>query len=233
VFTTQYTDDAFQVFSSRLSRKQVCSLLNTIDQLGFLDYDPEPYLEQIDRTWLDGGGTTYIQVNAWGSNSVALRELGFIIHNGEEYLTEVPDAPPLPPIPPSLRETYLLLSGMGFPKESPYAPASIVLWADEPSNWMLSDLAPATSWPIPILSLHKINAESQYPSDGTLLSGEAAARAFSLFENLIPIYGKLFTEDGVSYVVFDRPVLPGEPPSQAVATQRELECTPSDGMWTQ
>jgi len=233
VFTTRYDDDSFEVFSSRLSRGEVCSLLNTIDQFGFLDYEPAPYLDQIDRTWLDGGGSTHIKVNAWKSNSIALRELHFIIHNGEEYLTEVPDAPPLPDVPPSLRDTFLLLSELAIPDESLYQPANLVLWADEPLEWMLSDLPPARPWPMASPSIAQIRAASQYPSDGLLITGHPAREAFSLFDNAIPIYGSLFSEDGLIYVVFDRPLLPGEPPSAPVTTPIELSCTPADGFWMQ
>ncbi|MBN2256578.1 MAG: hypothetical protein JW704_01990, partial [Anaerolineaceae bacterium] len=63
-------DNSCDYTSAQINTKQICSLLNTIDLYGFFDYDPSSYV-----TPLVGGEITYLEVNAWRNQSIALYQL--------------------------------------------------------------------------------------------------------------------------------------------------------------
>jgi hypothetical protein len=231
VVITATHDETFRTLTTRLPRQQLCSLLNTIDRTGFLDYDPQPYLDQFSVSGPDGGNTTAIEVNVWRTNKVALPDLWLSILYRDEWLSDCPECPPLPDVPPSLRDIYLLLSQIQFDDLVPFAPSQLQLWADEPIDWELAELPPARPWPIVSPSLSTVFVDSQYPSDGTKLSGQLARVAYSVFDTPLSIFGQLFTEGGQTYVVFPRALLPGEDPSDPYKSPTHLQCSPADGLW--
>ena len=67
----QCDQDLCKFRTQTLARREVCSLLNTIDQLGFFDYDPGTF-----HSPSEGGQATFIQVNAWRQAEVRISQLG-------------------------------------------------------------------------------------------------------------------------------------------------------------
>lgn len=64
-----------------LSRKEMCRVLNTIDQTGFFDYDDGEY----QSPW-DGGGGLYFNISTWESNSTALSMFWYFVEIGRAHV---------------------------------------------------------------------------------------------------------------------------------------------------
>jgi hypothetical protein len=92
----QWNSFEFQLESTILSQNEVCSLLNTIDLIGFLDYDPSTYFEQIDQLNLfpPYEPPNLMNVRAWKSNEVNAVGMRYFVEGGY-YDGELEFDPPL------------------------------------------------------------------------------------------------------------------------------------------
>ena len=72
-----------QILTKQLTRQEICAFLNTVDQLGFFDYDATTYMidrygQSIQNFSIEGSNRQNISINAWRSNSVSLYGCGLI-----------------------------------------------------------------------------------------------------------------------------------------------------------
>lgn len=58
-----FVSNRYEMYGRQLAHQEICALLNTLDQVGFLDYDHSVYMDP-----MDGAGSTIIYVNAWKLN---------------------------------------------------------------------------------------------------------------------------------------------------------------------
>jgi hypothetical protein len=74
LFVERFLEKGSQFLVKKLERKEICQTLNTLDQIGFLDYDPSSYEFIGGGPYVMGAGGVSIEVNSWKS------------HNGNYYI---------------------------------------------------------------------------------------------------------------------------------------------------
>jgi hypothetical protein len=237
-----------EILEHRLSRHEICALLNTIDQTGFFDYDPSAYLPEGQWFPFDGSSTTIIEVNAWRKKEVSLYGLWHFVDQNPPLTWSVVDceycAPP-PFITLALSQTYRLLSQYRPEKFTPYTPERLGVWI-ELNEQPVTDADQL--WPLESPSLSKIYARSidkgEMYGHSVVVNGEDAVRVYQMFDNtLFDSFesDRIFVEDGRKYSVFVRPLFPYEvmpdyrgeagriPDPSIPAPAITLACTPKDG----
>ncbi len=227
-------DTYIQILTESLNNKEICSLLNTIDQVGFFDYDTSTY--DLSENNQEGLVTHYIQVNSWQSKSVELYGLGFAIN--EEFNQSGIDE--------SMVNTYKLISNYPTDEFEVYQPEKLAVWAVPLPNWN----GKTYDWSIQSPSLADI-AQSEdnellyiysNPGESTILEDEAAKVIYDAFDQSIVEWGLPFSENGFTYLVLAIPLLPyqsappeGEfyapiPSPEFPAPGFSLTCHSSDGI---
>jgi hypothetical protein len=203
--------------AAQLSRQEICALLNTIDQVGFFDFDMAPYHEQMDELPLGIASTTVIEVNAWKQKSVVAMALRDVVDD------------PAFQVPSPLRSVYLLLSDYHLADLQPYQYDQLALAIHRPPPD--SSYRTETRWPLPTPSLgalferaERANIKSREEGLGLLIEGETAA---SVYQAIRQISGRGFVEDGEMYLVTARPLWPYESLESAVSYEAEI---PSPGV---
>lgn len=226
----------YEIKSSTLSRQSTCKLLNSIDQAGFFDYDPDTYISDPEHWYppVMGAGHTYISVQAWRSKSVSLSGLGDFV-DGVDEIKEAwgcPNCPPLafPTILPSLRKTYHLLANYKVENLGIYQSDRLGLWVDT----RYIDDAKSTdkiNWPLKSVKLSKIIFPDTHEDNkpNAVLTGTNAKAIYQLFNQNIIQCGIFVTEDNKVYRVFARPLLPNEYLSETPKPSAVLSCSPADG----
>ena len=228
-------DWRFQLLTKTYSREETCAILNTIDQTGFLDYNPNEYRPQgSDYFAIDGSATTRITVNAWRSNYGEFYALHSYLYQEVALLGHIG----FPPIPPALRDLYYFL--MEYPTDGLelYQPQRLGLVVSKPIGTQRD--APSLDWPFEEFSLaeiEKITSADGYPSRFIVIEGEPALSIYSYLGNSFD-YGETVSQNGQEYAVFARPILPYEipqfhtwnilPDPSVKPPEFELECYPSD-----
>ena len=211
------SDTGFQ--ERHLSRQEICALLNTIDQTGFFDLDMSPYYEQLNELPLGVVSATVIEVNAWQRRQVYAEALWEVI---DDSSIEVPF---------SLRAVYSLLSN--------YQPVDLQPYQYEQLAFTIHKCSPdypyraETIWSLGSPSLEEL-FEMAEETDitnrewgfGLLLKGDTAMKIYQEISQ-IPFQG--FVEDGETYIVSARPLLPYESLESAVSYKSEI---PSLGIVT-
>jgi hypothetical protein len=191
----------------QLNTKQICSLLNTIELVGFFDYDPSSY-----RTPLAGGEITYLEVSAWREQRIALYQLTDWLEdpNWLGRLLDCDGCREPPEIKPALSETYWLLDGFSVPGAVTYHPSSLAVWLSAP------ELAgEPVDWTLGALTLSRLAGMTQCPNAGqqqaVMLSGSEAENLAS-YINQITNQGlsPIFSEGSLVYQVTTRWLLPYE-----------------------
>ncbi len=104
----------FQLQERQLSRTEICALLNTIGQTGFLDYDFAPYLHQAEQAGTGMSSLVLIEVNAWQNQRLRTYD-----HYGDEFAHES--------VPPALRATYSLLANYDLGNLTIYQPTDLLM----------------------------------------------------------------------------------------------------------
>lgn len=219
-----------------LNRQEMCALLNTIDQTGFLDYDPSTYLPEGQYLPFDGASDTVIEVNSWRSKQVSLNGL-WVFLNGEPSMAGAivfgdPDYGTLPYIPGALRNTYRLLTHYKPKNVHLYQPRRLALRIEQMDEWSsFGDIWPLTS---PTLSdLYKRSSSGQ---DIVITTGAETTAIYQVFGNSMG--AKVFDENTHRYIVAARPLLPYERLGSDYAFssvnaptefKRPMSCEPSDG----
>lgn len=177
-----------QMVEARLSTAEVCNLLYQIADDGFLVMDSSEYVEP-DAT---DQSTTWIVVNAWQRNVIsAYGLLGRLYRNKD-----------VEGLPAALKSTAERLLDYEPPDAQPYQVErlAIQIWPRE------ADSA-APLWPLtqPMLAAlaNEVNAKSKVG----LVEGQAA---HDIYEQFSGSYSGIFIEDGKTYQVIIRPLLPLE-----------------------
>lgn len=233
-----YHSQAGQLLTKKLIREEICAFLNTIDQLGFFDYDPatyliDPYGRQIDSYAIEGSSTQHISVKAWRSNSMSLYGLWSFIEDEETYVDWPKNRPYQPPtILPSLSSTFLFLSS--------YLPDGLQIYKPEALEvWITGSAYSADSakiWPIEEPSLEYLVENAQpddrYGSSVITIEGVSAHKVFEVFaQSLQP---QVYSDGKNMAELYVMPLLPDEieSPNSPTPTPFGLSCTPSDGQIT-
>lgn len=221
-----------EMMSVQLSRQSTCKLLNSLDQAGFFDYDPNTYVRDSQK-WeppVMGGGSTHITVNAWRNKTVSLYDLHTFIYHAEEIKEEwgCGDCPNLefPTILPSIRKTYQLLTDYKPENLQVYQPRRLGLWVDE-----YPDSNEPSLW-----SYTSINLSQIISSNGDIglqpnkiLTGENASQVFEFFHQSLFVCGINVKEGEKVFRVFARPLLPNEFVTEPQPLVSSLSCFPEDG----
>lgn len=223
-----------QIWTKKLNRKEICALLNTVEQVGYLDYSPSAY--KYSENNQDGLLAEYIQVNSWRSKSGTFYGLGFVIE--EEFVQYEVDK--------VLVDTYNILHQYPTEEFEVYQPEKLAIWVEPIPVWNDKEL---DQWPIETPSLAEISkpvASSPLeiysdPGRSTILEGDSARLVYNAFDNSIADWGRPFSEEGAAYVVLAVPLLPyqspppdGEfyapiPSAEFTSQQRTLTCSQYDG----
>ena len=234
-FFTMRWDEKWFLENGHLERVQICELPNTIDQIGFFDYDEASYSIDMTNPPVDGSATWQITANAWRTKTVRLYALGSLVRMHDDLLSgDWPDRPPLPTILPAIRNTYSFLSTYAPTAERYASPQSLALWVEPPLEPFNSSREGPRPWPLahPRLSdlLVQTEAVGKWDEPGAFLTGSEARAVYSSFDYAIADFGLPFTEAGLTYQVFALPVLPGEMGSPYPPIPPSMACSPSDGL---
>jgi hypothetical protein len=240
-----------QIVTAKLSQTELCSLLNTIDQFGFFDYDAKSYLGDRDPTYYHPAFYTSIVVNAWRSISIGLPDFEA---NAEGQLSGEDNCPfcssPTPTILPALWNTYWFLNRYTPNGLELYQPDRLAVWVAKRWEGQPED----RQWPLTSPTLKQLYNQTLAGTqpfaqlgDSAVIEGKSAATLFNLFENtdaltLVEDGGLWFSDGKDAYLVYERPLLPYEAPIreghyQAIIPDPSisipsttLSCQPSDGV---
>jgi hypothetical protein len=236
IFSLQWSTDAtIQLMTARLPRKDLCALLNSIDQTGFFDYPSRSYVIDHKSKYTPMGAPSFkIEVNAWRRNAGNFYNLFEYVaqfdDTGGIQSTPCPTCEPIPTILPALRNTYRLLSTYKPANLQVYKPTALAIWV-----MSIRKGKDGKPWPLQSPKLSDLFLESAADttsSGGTTihLQGVAATKVFNAFDQSIASYGRDFTEGQYTFNVFAMPLLPGEFYSIPFEAPPLLTCTPSDGL---
>lgn len=199
-FTSRYKENndwKWKFQYTQLGRKGTCQLLNTIDQNGFLDYDPLTY----ETPQSDGGPSTIITVNAWKRVSGTFYDLDHLV-NGLYVNSHAA---------PVLSNTFNLLSWYEPTSAQKYEPDRIAVWIYE-NIWSKEDnkdLEQEWTLSTPRLAeIHSLTGSAIEKSNGQYIiyRSDIARNIFNDLENWN--YRGIFVENGRQYTVFAQVLLP-------------------------
>lgn len=220
-----------------LDRSTICSVLNTIDQYGFLYYDPTTY----GVSPMGYPSRIRILVNAWKTKDVTFEDLFEFIYDLfdlAEYGIEEPE----PVILPALRNTFTFLINYQPEGLVPFEPNEQIVWIYEPW-WIYEpdaevDEEEIPEWPLVSLELVDLLEDSKCGDSymPIILEGEQLIEWREKIKNGPYKEADLFAE------IYSRPLLPGEiPPGCGNAQQaifpidmpdptQAMICNPEDGI---
>lgn len=224
-----------QILTKKLNNKEICALLNTIEQVGFLDYVSSAY--KYSKNNQEGLSTEYIQVNSWRSKSGTFYGLEFVMQEEEIARYEVDKV---------LANTYKTLHYYPLDEFEVYQPEKLAIWVEPIPIWNDKVL---DKWPIETPSLEEISKPVastpleiySNPGRSTILEGDSARLVYNAFDKSMAGWGRPFSEDGTAYVVLAIPLLPyqspppdGEfyapiPSAEFSTQQHTLTCSQYDG----
>ncbi len=228
--------EGVQLLQARLDRSATCAVLNTIDQIGFFDYDVSVYKKY--EEWLgDGAPNVVIEVNAWRSQ--------YVDHNALAYYIEEEDDPGVKKrlascnqcVLPSLRATYRFLRTYRPDQLDRYEPSQL-LFVIERENPSGDD---SLVWDVKGVSLIRLVGESGKPVK-VILDGADAAAVYEELGGTIWWNPRHYVEGKSGFLIFARPLLPYEsqasfevyppqlPAPDVPTAAANLTCHPSDGV---
>jgi len=219
----------WELLYKKLPQNEICKLLNTIDQIGFLDLDPESYFGR----YVTDSSTWVVEVNAWRQNHGAFYALNDLVSDLESY-SEFPRGLS---IPPSVLSIYQLLNNYPLDDFSVYQPETLGVWIWKPTDNYMS-----VEWKVKRVSLadlyERAGSKFEELSEPVFLHGNEAKNVYGMFENAI-YYGEV-TDGEEAYQMYVRPLLPFEriedgvsvisPTSDQLNMPEEMQCYPSDGV---
>jgi len=256
MFLTRYyqINDVYRsrILIKKLSRQGICQNLNTLDQTGFLDYDPSTYVFN-DEPALEGGGSTQITVNAWKSIYGTFESLGPYISFQTQFQAQGSNGGKgFPVILPALRDAYLLFDNYPEDGFDVFLPEEFGLWLTRADNIQDSLYIKGTSlgaWPTRSISLGDLfsqnisSAENNIQTRFVKIQGDEGKELYDFVGQSFGDGDTVYEEqdDGSKhyYYVFVRPLLPYEKPSATdsdfsasdlAISGTKLACTPSDGI---
>jgi hypothetical protein len=242
LFIWAQTEQGSQLLTKQLARQEVCAFLNTVDQLGFYDYNQETY--QIDRYGqkieyfsIEGSNTQHISINAWRSNAVSLYGLRSYL-NADPSIFDLPKGSffQSPIILPALKNTFLLITS--------YMPSDMEIFQPEFLEvWLIgSEISGENTrtWPVEEPSLEYLinnaQADESYnnwtgqSSRKIVLAGSTAREVFDLFSQKLD--SQVFTDGKNTVEIIALPVLPYTDGYEESPTPSSMHCAPSDGQVT-
>lgn len=241
LFTYKWSNESLDYIlqETTLSRRQICEVLNTIDQNGFFQYDPAVYDDPpINWPNSDSGGGS-IEVNAWSAKHIyhtAPRD--FVFGDGLAQFEECEACGQPPSILSSFANTFKLLYF--------FEPADLRPSSFETTAFFIEQYPPQLAltysgepWIEAGISLPETLANSSCSGMAVFeMTGDAAIH----LRAVIGRGGGVFNEDGQVFSVNYRRLLPGEEfpgcdiesiyadPNQTMQTPANLSCSPEDGL---
>ncbi|MCP4602334.1 MAG: hypothetical protein GY847_17765 [Proteobacteria bacterium] len=197
-----------------LTHQEMCALLGTIDRVGFFDLDMAVYNREIDKFAFGIVSVTVIEVNSWQSRRIAA-----------DALREVIDDPNVN-VPDPLRVTYELLSHYQSDQLQLYQYDQLALTIFKyPAD---SSYTSNIVWPLNSPSLEELfelaRVKNRVQGLGLLLKDDVAVK---VYQAISQSGQRSFVENGVTYTVSARPLLPYESLESAVSYQAHI---PSPGI---
>lgn len=239
---TNYTE----IMQGKLSRKEVCALLNTIDQTGFFkltleEWRWDSYQAQVnDFSIGDGLPVSIIDVQTWMTQTVAFNDLDILTDESKEKLDPVKDRYP----PKAIRDVKALKVYLQLKSLKRYMPDRLLLTVTSYGQWTEGKDWP--KWPLssPLSTL--ISSTVLYTGQlvpHAIIQGPEALWLYKKYYQQRFIYdGANFNEDDFAYNVSAIPLLPLEsfnakasgeltiPSSDVPITTTTLTCYPTDGV---
>ena len=239
-----------RIFTRQLSRKEICQHLNTLDQAGFLDYDPETYQFAGGGPGVKGGPEVQIEVNAWKSHRHSYYEMsGYLEGTFDDVFGLDPNDPTgRPIILPALRDAYFFFTDYPTDQLQVYHPSQILMRVADMGD--APETVEVSRWPLsePSLAVLLERSDSSAPDKRgqfVLLDGFEAQRIYEAMGRFAIDLGYFYEEvNGVkkNYYVSLHPLLPYEAPetenyslAQIPGPETEkpnftLTCYPTDGI---
>lgn len=246
LFVTSYDRDIKreQILTKRLERQGICQILNTIDQVGYLDYNPQDYMKDSPFRVADAGDS-YINVNAWKSisgkynaleDAFIFRFLSIKKSNGDLLRDSVI-------ISSALANIYYFLEDFPNSDFQVYDPDKLLLWVSSRPDIQFDGTGKLWPFENPALAeLHSQTGSGVYgpyhDNPFVVLNDGNAQTVFDLFDKSYAWDGEVMFDNKIAYQVFARPLMPYENPqlwlsdfsaSDAPKPDFKLHCYPSDG----
>jgi hypothetical protein len=225
--------------TGQLGPKQVCALLNTIDQAGFYDYDPSSFISPQPSTH-----KVFIDVSAWRSLSIELDQLDQWLSdpNWLDKQLNCKTCVEHPIILPALSTTYYLLKYFRPQGLAVYQPQQMGVWLSTP--WVDGTPVP---WLLDSPTLNDLYNRSRCPgsdqSQAVVLQGDEASRVSEYINQVLGDgFAPIFTEGSLKLQVANQWLLPFENPASCSTSSTQpsatpvpaqvynLQCSPSDGL---
>jgi hypothetical protein len=239
LFIRAQTEQGSQILTKQLTHQEVCAFLNTVDQLGFFDYDEETYQidhygQPIEYFSIEGTNTQHISIDAWRSNAVSLYGLRSYLE-AEPSIFDLPRDSffQSPTILPAIRDTFSLITSYMPSDMEIYQPEVLEVWitgtenpGDNTKTWQLEE--PSLKYLI-----NNAQADEHYTnwvgqsSRKIVFTGSKAKEVFDLFSQSLD--SQVFTDGKDTVQAVAVPVLPYTDGYEAPPTPSSMSCTPSDG----
>ena len=242
-----------QFLIKQLERKEVCRILNTLDQTGFLDYDPSSYKFIGGKPNVNGSVGAYLEVNAWKSHKREYPELPLYIFDELTGVVtadllkkgrDVNDRNGFPGISSALRNTYYLTADYPMDGFDIYEPENTAVWI-RPLNPADFQNIQWEDWSFSALTISYMLSRIDYGSasfdERYLILHKQGA--LNLYEYLKESFStKYYVEtsrlgEKAYFAVHARPLLPYETPGTfdmktptPAPAASPLKCSPSDGV---
>lgn len=231
---SKFENGMYEMMARQLKHNEMCALFNTLDQVGFLDYDHSIYQDP-----MDGLGSTHITVNIWKKQQINGQVLDKWIYEGGDWWRELCHediCSPPPTILPALANAYKLLDNYDPGGLEKLTPQYLVLWA-VPEELEIDIDRELIPWPVNEISLVEIAQTATEENNFTIfLDDPILVRAL---DGKVP--AGYYFEGDVKRVVTVRPLWPGEihsglmflgipTVSPMIPDGTTMSCSPEDGI---
>lgn len=237
--------EKIRLLYKKLDRREICQNLNTLDQIGYLDFDPTTYDPKKSGSVILDAGADRITVNAWKSNRGDFYALGAFLYDELEH--GVYGLGDKTFIEPSLRNLYYFLEGYPTTDMEIFQPGRLVIWITKEEKESNEEYPLKFGvWPFESISLADLWTKSGsldyiHWDHFVVLYGDQAKNVYSFFGEAFYDAGAIVYEENpdgtkTQYLVFARPLLPYEYPQYPIPTPGtpkpnfKLSCYPSDGV---
>lgn len=259
ILRTEEIDDTYttRMLYKQFDRNGICKILNTFEEIGYLDYDPLDYrfVGGDQYGYVIGAGSVYLNINAWKSSVAHYYGLELFLSEWEKSYPEV-TATPLaervgwPIIDEKLMNAFYFMNLFPVNDFTVYQPEKLGIWLvplDEKYLEFNTPYFDLTEWDVDDVSLNQIS-ENNISNDGfedryAILTGKQADEAFGKLDHSLNVF--LFFEEDANgkksyYFVASRPILPYEtlgnryhyeiPDPAAPKPSYPLGCNDNDGV---
>jgi hypothetical protein len=227
-------DIRIKLWQVNLSRQQICSLLNSIDQTDFFNYDPSTYLPKGKYLPFDGASDTAIEVYAWQSKQISIYGLSIYLDDKSSVADALvySGSATKPYIPAALRETYKLLTHFRPDGATTYQPNRLAIRINDPAIYTRGQ-----SWPLTSTKIIDLYNRSDSGRNLVIATGPESTAIYEVFDNSFG--DKVFDAAPHFFLVTVRPLLPYEQPEfkhsyNPIDTppdlRRPMSCAPNDGI---